>query len=282
MAEEGSADALRGYRIAVPETRELELFAELLERRGARVWRCPLVSIVDAADPAPVLAWLEAFNAGACDDLILLTGEGLRRLLGALARHRPAWRASFIARLGEVRLIVRGPKPARELRALGLKPTLSADPATTEGVIALFTTEDLRGRRVGVQLYGEVPNARLIDFLHMAGAQTLPVAPYAYADAAADGQVIALIEALIAGDVDAVAFTSASQVDRLFAVATAAQRVDALQQALARCVLAAVGPVAAAALTRRGLAVQAQPQTRYFLKPLAQALADALAVRRPV
>jgi len=37
----------------------------------------PLVQIIDAPDPRPVLVWLRAFAGGGCDDLILLTGEGL-------------------------------------------------------------------------------------------------------------------------------------------------------------------------------------------------------------
>jgi uroporphyrinogen-III synthase len=46
---------LANCTIAVPETRELEVFASLLERRGATVLRCPLVAIRDAPDPTPVL-----------------------------------------------------------------------------------------------------------------------------------------------------------------------------------------------------------------------------------
>lgn len=274
-----AADSLEGRTIAVPETRELNLFAEMLERRGARVLRCPLVSIVDAPDPAPVLAWIERFNAGACDDLILLTGEGLRRLLGCIEQHRPALRDRFVGCLGQVRRITRGPKPGRVLRTLGLKPDLNADPATTEGLIELLGTESLQGRRIGVQLYGQDPNRRLVDFLQAAGAEVLTVAPYAYADESAEARVLELIDQLHGGGIDAVAFTSAGQVDRLFRVAERADRVAALQAGLARCVLAAVGPVVADALTRRNLHVAAQPAGSYFLKPLTQALVETLSRR---
>jgi len=41
---------LAGRTVAVPETRELEVFAAMLERRGASVVRCPLVAIHDAPD----------------------------------------------------------------------------------------------------------------------------------------------------------------------------------------------------------------------------------------
>src|SRR5687768_8812759 len=101
---------LAGRTVAVPETRELDVFASMLERRGAAVLRCPLVAILDAPDPQPVLAWIRAFNAAACDDLILLTGEGLRRLLGCIDKHEPALKSDFVARLAAVRKITRGPK----------------------------------------------------------------------------------------------------------------------------------------------------------------------------
>ena len=46
-------EPLAGRCIAIAEGRELDVFAGLLTRRGARVLRYPLVRIVDAADPAP-------------------------------------------------------------------------------------------------------------------------------------------------------------------------------------------------------------------------------------
>lgn len=268
---------LRQRRIAVPETRELDVFATMLEKRGAEVLRCPLVAIRDAPDPAPVLAWIRAFNAGSCDDLILLTGEGLRRLVACIQRHAPELRASFVARLGEVRILTRGPKPGRALRELGLKPTLTAVEPTSAGVIATLATLDLRGRRVGVQLYGSEPNRPLQDALRTAGAEVLTVAPYVYADAADTQRVLDLIDRLAQGGVDAIAFTSMAQVDRLFRVAADGGREETLKSGLARTRVAAVGPVVADALGARGVAVQAMPEGDYFMKPLMRSLADAFA-----
>lgn len=273
-------DALNGRTIAIPESRELKLFAELLERRGAQVLRCPLLSIVDAPDPAPVLAWIERFNAGTCDDLILYTGEGLRRLLSCIEQHEPELRAGFVAQLARVRRITRGPKPGRVLRELGLKPDLTADPATTDGLLELLRSEPLRGRRIGVQLYGQESNQRLTDFLGTAGAEVSTVAPYAYADETADGKVLELVDRLYAGTVDAIAFTSAGQVERLHRVAERSGRTADLHDGLARCIVAAVGPVVAAALHERELHVDVQPQESYFLKPLTQALIENLTSRR--
>ncbi|MFP5306551.1 MAG: uroporphyrinogen-III synthase [Gammaproteobacteria bacterium] len=266
---------LHGRRIAVPETRELDVFAAMLERRGAEVLRCPLVAILDAPDPAPVLAWIRAFNAGECTDLILLTGEGLRRLLGCIERHAPALRAPFVERLGQVRIVARGPKPGRALRELGLKATLTAAEPTTAGVIATLSTLDLHGRSVGVQLYGTEPNRPLQDALRAAGAEVHTVAPYVYADAADTQRVVELIDSLADGGLDAIAFTSMAQVERLFRVAREHDREQALKAGLACTRVAAVGPVVADALAARGVAVAAMPAGDYFMKPLMRALGDA-------
>jgi len=263
---------LAGRTVAVPETRELEVFAALLERRGARVLRCPLVAIRDAPDPAPVLGFAREFVAQPCDDLILTTGEGLRRLLACIERYDPELREGFIAALSRVRRITRGPKPARALRELGLKPDLAAEPPTTSGIIATLSGQNLRGRRVGVQLYGSEPNPALTGFLEEAGATVVTVTPYVYADAADDAAVRALLERLRGGGVDAIAFTSSPQVERLFAVAPA----ETVIAALSRTLVAAVGPVVAATLERHGVTACLMPKESFFLKPLTAALEEAL------
>jgi uroporphyrinogen-III synthase len=268
--------SLEGRTVAVAESRELDVFAAMLERRGASVLRCPLVGILDAPDPAPVLDWIAWFNSGACDDLVLLTGEGLRRLLGCIERHAPDRRADFLAQLGRVRKITRGPKPARALRELGLKPELAAAEPTTAGVIATLHPLDLHGRAVGVQLYGIEPNLPLRSFLQQAGAAVHSVAPYVYADDTQDAAVLQLIGSIGGGGVDAIAFTSRAQVDRLFAVAAAAQQAETLSTALSRICVAAVGPVVGEALAARGVRVDLMPEESYFLKPLTSRLAEVL------
>lgn len=267
---------LQGCLIAVPETRELEVFVDLLMRRGAQVLSCPLVSILDAPDPAPVLAWIGEFNAGRCDDLILQTGEGLRRLLRCIDQHAPQLRPGFLQQLARVRKITRGPKPARVLRELGLKSDVAASVATTAGVIEALRTLDLRNRHVGVQLYGTEPNRPLIDCIVAAGSVVHVVAPYVYADAVADSEVLSLIARLRQGEISAIAFTSMAQIKRLFDVAEKNQRLDELRAGLSATRVAAVGPVVADALKARGVDIDTMPQDSWFMKPLTQALIASL------
>jgi uroporphyrinogen-III synthase len=259
--------------IAIAEARELDVFAALLERRGAQVLRYPLVRIIDAPDPLPVLGWVRSAAEGGLDDLILLTGEGLRRIISCIDRHRPGLRAPFLAALQQMRKITRGPKPARALRELGLASDLPAAVPTTAGVIDALRSVDLQRRRVGVQLYGAEPNLPLIEFLHAAGAQVATVAPYLYADGASDAEVRQLIERMGAGGVDAIAFTSKAQVERLFRAAPAEQ----VRAALAATNVAAVGPVVSATLAAYGIAVNAMPENAWFMKPLTSSLSELLA-----
>ncbi|MEQ9012177.1 uroporphyrinogen-III synthase [Algiphilus sp.] len=271
---------LAGYTVAVPETRELDVFVAMLERRGARALRCPLVAIKDAPDPAPVLQWIAWFCQGPCDDLILLTGEGLRRLLACIDQHAPHQREPFLARLAAVRTITRGPKPGRVLRTLGLKADCIADSPTTQGVISTLQREDLQGRIMGVQLYGSEVNQPLQDFLAAAGATLHTVAPYVYADAIEQAQVIELIDRITRREVDAIAFTSMAQVQRLFRVARDSERESPLQEGLRAIAVAAVGPVVADSLREHGCQVDAMPGESFFLKPMTGALAELLAQQR--
>src|SRR3954465_14038897 len=156
MGSEDKSSGLLGARIALPESRELDRMSSILEAEGATTVRCPLVTILDAPDPGPVDGWLHALAGGGVDDLIFLTGEGLRRLLQR-ASHLGLG-AEVLAALGHARKVTRGPKPARALHEVGLKTDLAAPTPTSQGIMEALGREDLTGRRVGLQLYGTDPN----------------------------------------------------------------------------------------------------------------------------
>lgn len=261
---------LDGKRVAVPEGRQLQHLATLLRNRGAEVLEVPLVSILDAPDARPVEDWLRRFVANPPDLFILLTGEGLRRLLGFA--ERADLRDAVVAALGQVRKLSRGPKPDRVLRDLGLRAEELASTATTEGVIATLDPVMLTGCRVAVQLYGEEPNRRLCDFLLARGAELDTVAPYVYASREDETRVLDFIAQLAAGSIDAVTFTAQPQYKRLRDVAARHGHEAALQAGLQRTLLAAVGPVVATQLEQAGLSVRVVPERTYFMKPLVTAL----------
>jgi uroporphyrinogen-III synthase len=269
---------LEGRTVALAEGRQLEELAQLLEKEGAAVLRCPLVSILDAPDPAPVVAWLRELVSGRFAYVILMTGEGVRRLLGFA--ERAGLREAVIAGLARTRTITRGPKPVRALKEVGLAPREAAAVPTTEGVIETLRHHDLSGLAVGVQLYSE-DNPPLREFLRAAGANMWPVSPYVYAPQADGERGAALIGRMSRGEVDVLVITSSPQVDRLYEVATERGLEAELRQGLERSKVAAVGPVAADSLRQRGARVDVMPEQGWVMKNLVQLLKRAVGPAGP-
>jgi uroporphyrinogen-III synthase len=233
------------------------------------------VAILDAPDPRPVDAWLKILAAGGFDDLIFLTGEGLVRLLqraSAIGASEPVLEA-----LRRARKITRGPKPARALHAVGLATDLAAKTPTSQGIMEALAVEDLQGHRVGVQLYGTEPNEPLVRFLQGAGATVQTVAPYIYAPASDGERVAELIRGLEGGGVDLIAFTSASQVDRLWDIAQERGLEPTLRAGLKRAKVAAIGPIVRESLEDRGIRIDIIPEEPFIMKRLTAAIVRALA-----
>ena len=271
------SSALSGVTIAVPETREIDQFANMLEEHAATVVRCPLIGILDAPDAAPIEQWLRVAAARQFHDLIFLTGEGVRRLMGFATRA--GIHAEVRDGFAQARKVIRGPKPAKALKELDLKPDFPSIKPTTDGVIETLRQWDLTGRVVGVQLYGEDPNLPLMQYLESAGAIARPVAPYIYAPAAHEQNVVALITQMCGGKIDVLAFTSAAQVRRLSEVAEKFNLQEQLKTGLDRTRIAAVGPVVAEELAKQNTRVDIVPRTSFFLRQLVKDIIAAMAER---
>jgi len=274
------ADRLNGYRILILETREEAQFSRLLAEQGADVLQCPMFTIHDAPDSKPIEAWIRRAIEQPCDDLVLMTGEGLRRLI-KVARRMDADQ-DFIAALGRMRKFARGPKPGRALREIGLEPQVTTDKPTSEGVAEILARVDLGGHRLGLQLYPDKDHSVLIDAIAARGATVDPVLPYVYDAKAAETNIITAIDEMARGAIDAIALTSSGQVRRLIEVAQAHGCEARLREGLARTPIASVGPVVSDELKSRGLRIDISPANdAYFMKPLISAMAVALAKTAP-
>jgi uroporphyrinogen-III synthase len=183
---------------------------------------------------------------------------------------------AFIEALGRTRTITRGPKPVRALKAIGLSPTRVSEAPTTAGVIAALAREDLAGATVGVQLSGE-PNLPLVDWLEKAGARVRLVLPYLYETAADGHDVRRLLEQAAAGGIDVLVFTSTPHADRLHQVIEQNGMEALWRTAVGRMKLAAVGPIVAQSLRKRGLEVHICPEQGFVMKNLVRQIARAFA-----
>jgi uroporphyrinogen-III synthase len=274
------ADRLNGYRILILETREEAQFSRLLTEQGADVLQCPMFTIHDAPDSVPIEAWIRRFVQRPCDDLVLMTGEGLRRLMKVAARIDVA--QDFVTAVGKARKFARGPKPGRALREIGLEPQVTTEKPTSEGVAEMLSRVDLRGHRVGLQLYPDKEHGALIGAITSQGAEVDTVLPYVYDAQAADANIVTAIDEMARGRVDAIALTNLGQVRRLVEVAKAHGHEARLRDGLERTPIASVGPAVSDELKSHGLRTDIYPANdAFFMKPLISAMAAALGKNPP-
>lgn len=274
------SDRLNGYRILILETREEAQFSRLLTEQGADVLQCPMFTIHDAPDAAPIEAWIHRFIERPCDDLVLMTGEGLRRLMKVV--RRLDIEKDFTAALGKARKFTRGPKPGRALRELGLEPQMTTEKPTSEGIAEMLSRLDLAGHRLGLQLYPDKDHSVLIAAITAQGAAIDTVLPYVYDAQAADANIVTAIDEMAQGRIDAIALTSSGQVRRLIEVAQTHHCEARLREGLARTPIASVGPVVSDELKSHGLRTDISPaEGAYFMKPLISAMATVLGKTPP-
>jgi uroporphyrinogen-III synthase len=274
------ADRLNGYRILILETREEAQFSRLLTEQGADVLQCPMFAIHDAPDPALIEAWIRRFIEQPFDDLVLMTGEGLRRLM-KVARRMDVER-DFIAAAGKSRKFARGPKPGRALREIGLEPQMTTEKPTSEGIAEMLSRVDLGGHRLGLQLYPDKDHGALIGAITAQGAEVDTVTPYVYDARAAAANIVTAIDEMAQGRIDAIALTNLGQVRRLIEVARAHGNEARLREGLAKTPIASVGPAVSDELRSHGLRTDIYPANdAFFMKPLISAMAAALGKSAP-
>jgi uroporphyrinogen-III synthase len=159
---------------------------------------------------------------------------------------------------------------------------VTTEKPTSEGVIEMLSRIELKGHRLGLQLYPDKDHGALIGAIEAQGAEVDTVLPYVYDSKAADANIVAAIGEMADGRIDAIALTNLGQVRRLFDAARARGYEDRLRQGLDRTSIASVGPAVSGELAAHGLRTDIAPANdAYFMKPLISAMAVALAKHPP-
>src|SRR5262245_59674333 len=247
-----------GRWVAAFESRLAAEMARLIEHHGGRPIVAPSMREIPLEENREALDFGDRLLAGEWDLLILLTGVGTRTLVQALETRHP--RERIVAALGRTARVCRGPKPVAALKGMGLDPGITV-PEPNTWVELLRTIDEkapVRGRSVAVQEYG-ISNLELLRGLEERGARVTRVPVYRWALPHDLGPLQSALGAIAEGQVSIALFTNANQVENVMQVARDGGLDEQVRAALARGVVASVGPIASESLRNHGLSVDLEP-----------------------
>ena len=237
---------LSGFTVGVTAARRADELGAMLERRGATVQHAPALRIVPLADDTQLLAATRELIERPPDITVATTGIGFRGWVDAAG----GWGLGeeLLRALGSGELIARGPKARGAIRATGLVDAWSPPSESSAEVLEHLLARGVEELRIAVQLHGE-PLPDVVEALDVAGAEVVEVPVYRWMPPIDITPVDRLLDAVVAGEVDVVSFTSAPAAASLLARAGEREMLDDLLRALRGPVLAlCVGPVTAAPL----------------------------------
>lgn len=255
-----SSGPLAGRSVVLTRAREQSAdLIEQLEALGSAVVLAPAIEIVEASDGGAALkravASLAVGPAAGPDWIVFTSANAVRSFCGELATLT-ATDPPASGRLGRTRIAVVGSATRDAVVRAGLEVDLLPDRFVAEGLLERFPSPPQGGGRVLLPR-AEAAREVLPEGLRRMGWAVEVVPAYRTVPA----NLGEALRAEVAG-ADAVCFASASAVTAF---------VDAYRDDVPR-VIAAIGPVTAAAVTELGLSVAVQPED-YTASAMVAALA---------
>jgi uroporphyrinogen-III synthase len=265
---------LAGYTIGVTAARRADELGALMERRGACVLYGPAIRIIPLADDSDLLAATTSLLDGPVDVAVATTGIGFRGWIEAA----DGWGLGpqLLAVLRKAAVLSRGPKAKGAVRAAGLVETWSPESEASAELLDYLLKEGVHGKRIAVQLHGE-PLREFVDSLRAEGADVVEIPVYRWTGPADPVPLERLIDAVLAGQVDAITFTSAPAAASVLETADRLGRLDALLDALrSRVLVVGVGSITASPMTALGIPVVCPDRARIgaLVRELAVALPE--------
>jgi uroporphyrinogen-III synthase len=262
MGEPAKQDGLKGLRVLSFESRRAAEIARLIEHYGGKAIVAPSMREVALESNREAQEFARALAAGGFDVVIFLTGVGTRALARVVETVYPLHQ--FVAALGRVATVARGPKPAAALKELGAPVTLAVpEPNTWRDLLKALderrASVPIEGRRVAVQEYG-ASNADLLAGLKERGALVTPVPVYSWALPEDTAPLRAAVDAIALGEIDVALFTTSVQVTHFLQIAREMNLENDVRQGLARVVVGSIGPITSEELKEAGIEPDFEPQ----------------------
>ena len=244
---------------------QAQRFAQLLESAGARVVHAPTIVIEPPPSWEPLDAALDALDTFTW--VVFTSVNGVAMVDRRLGSRGLGWGAVARKRVAAI-----GPATADALAEHGVRVEVVPSEYRAEGLIARLGPLLAPGDRLLLPRARETRDVLVVE-LRRLGVNVVEVP--AYQTRRADDGATGLRDALVAGAVDAVTFTSSSTA-RNFAEQFTEDERRAWHE---RVAVASIGPITAATAAEYGLQTHVMP-SEYTIPALARALEEYFA-RRP-
>jgi uroporphyrinogen III methyltransferase/synthase len=254
---------LEGRTIVVTRAAaQAQRFTLLLEAAGARVLEAPAIVIAPPASWEPLDAALDALATFTW--VIFTSVNGVAMVDRRLTARGLDWSALAGRRVAAI-----GPATADALAEHGVRADVVPAEYRAEGLVERLRSVLTPADRVLLPRAAQTRDV-LVTELRRLGADVTEVP--AYATRRAEAGAARLREALAAGTIDAVTFTSSSTARNFAELFSDAER----RTWLGRVTVASIGPITAATAAEYGMATDVMP-VEYTIPALAKALADHFA-----
>lgn len=258
--EPDTTNGFSGMTVAAFESRMADHMTKLITRYGGKPMVAPSLQEIPLENNAEALDFATQLMAGDVDLLILLTGVGTRTLVDVWKTRFPL--DAIQQALTKTTLVCRGPKPVAALKELGLKPHITVpEPNTWQTVLHTLDAckpEGFTGLRVAIQEYGTA-NTELAQGLIERGARVTSVAVYRWALPDDVEPLKRTLRSIEDGNVSVLLFTSAVQVDHIVKLLDATGELAAFRDALAKTMVASIGPVTSQRFRHHAFPVDFEP-----------------------
>ncbi len=231
--------------------RRSEAQLDLLARRGAEVLHGCTMRTLDLTNDDRLARISDALVAEPPDTLVLQTGMGTTMWLEAMDEIGVG--GDLRAVLATVEVLARGPKAASAAKRAGMTVAWQAPREIFADVVDHVAATGGR-RRLAVQLDG-TEEELLVGPLAASCTEVLPIPVYRWGLPDDRAPARALVDAVCAGGVQAVTFTTRTAAIHLAAIAEEMGHLDEMVSALdgKRVVPLSVGPVCSSAMLNLGM-----------------------------
>jgi uroporphyrinogen-III synthase len=250
-----------GLRVLSLESRRASEIARLIQNNGGQAIVVPSTRDVPVGATPEITEFISQLLQGKLNAVIFLTGVGTRALAQAAENVCP--KDEFVAALGRIAVIARGPKPVAALKELGVPITLTIpEPNTWREILQTLDANQekvpLPGQNIAIQEYG-VPSKELQEGLFERGAKVFPVHVYEWALPEDITPLKNAVTAIIEKEVALVLFTSSIQIHHLMQIAEEVNERARTVSSLNEIVVASIGPTTSETLKNYGIAVDMEP-----------------------